>query len=79
MWHGYFVLERGALTDDDWADVLRVTKGLCPAEDGQPCNKNHWRVWGIPNCGKGEPMQTAHVAHGASPSRFRNVKVGVSK
>ena len=43
------------------------------------CNKNHWHVWGIPNCGKGEPMQSAHVAHGTSPARFRNVKVGVSK
>ncbi|MCP4566456.1 MAG: TldD/PmbA family protein [FCB group bacterium] len=43
------------------------------------CNKNHWRVWGVPNCGKGEPMQTAHVAHGTAPARFRNVKVGVSK
>jgi len=43
------------------------------------CNKNHWHIWGVPNCGKGEPMQTAHVAHGASPARFRNVKVGVSK
>lgn len=43
------------------------------------CNKNHWKVWGIPNCGKGEPMQTARVAHGAAPSRFRKVKVGVSK
>ena len=43
------------------------------------CNKNHWVVWGTPNCGKGEPSQTAHVAHGTAPSRFRNVKVGVSK
>ncbi len=43
------------------------------------CNKNHWHVWGVPNCGKGEPMQTARVAHGTSPTRFRKVKVGVSK
>ncbi len=43
------------------------------------CDKDHWRVWAIPNCGKGEPMQVAHVAHGAAPSRFTNVKVGVSK
>ncbi|UCD16941.1 MAG: TldD/PmbA family protein [Candidatus Zixiibacteriota bacterium] len=43
------------------------------------CNRNHWHVWGVPNCGKGEPMQTAHVAHGTAPARFRNVKVGVSK
>jgi TldD protein len=43
------------------------------------CNKKYWRVWGVPNCGKGEPMQTARVAHGAAPTRFRKVKVGVSK
>jgi TldD protein len=43
------------------------------------CNRDRWRIWGIPSCGKGEPMQTAHVAHGASPARFRNVQVGVSK
>jgi TldD protein len=43
------------------------------------CNKNHWHVWGVPNCGKGEPMQTARVAHGTAPARFRKVKVGVSK
>lgn len=43
------------------------------------CNQNHWRIWGIPSCGKGEPMQTAHVAHGTAPARFRNVRVGVSK
>jgi TldD protein len=41
------------------------------------CNRNHWHVWGVPNCGKGEPMQTAHVAHGAAPARFRNLEVGV--
>ncbi|MCJ7508881.1 MAG: TldD/PmbA family protein [candidate division Zixibacteria bacterium] len=43
------------------------------------CDKNHWHVWGVPNCGKGEPMQVMHVAHGTAPARFRNVKVGVSK
>ncbi|MHB1477716.1 MAG: TldD/PmbA family protein, partial [Coriobacteriia bacterium] len=43
------------------------------------CNRDHWEVWGIPNCGKGEPMQVAHVAHGAAPARFRNVQVGVAR
>ncbi len=43
------------------------------------CNKKHWHIWGIPSCGKGEPKQTAHVAHGTSPARFNNVTVGVSK
>jgi TldD protein len=41
------------------------------------CNERHWHVWGLPNCGKGEPMQAAHVAHGAAPARFRNVRVGI--
>ncbi|MCL0066120.1 TldD/PmbA family protein [Dehalococcoidia bacterium] len=35
-----------------------------------------WNVWGIPGCGKGEPMQIAYVGHGTSPARFRNVKIG---
>jgi TldD protein len=32
-----------------------------------------------PNCGKGEPEQDAHVGHGVSGARFRNVQVGVGK
>ena len=36
-----------------------------------------WRMWGTPNCGKGEPSQTGHVGHGVSGARFRNVRVGV--
>jgi len=36
-----------------------------------------WIIWGVPNCGKGEPGQTAHVGHGVSAARFRNVRVGV--
>lgn len=41
------------------------------------CNASHWVMWGTPNCGKGQPQQVAHTGHGASPARFRNVKVGV--
>ena len=37
-----------------------------------------WVAWGTPNCGKGEPLQTARSCQGASPSRFRNVQVGVA-
>lgn len=43
------------------------------------CNKDHWQVWGTPNCGKGEPPQTMYVAHGAAPARFRKVQVGMMK
>ena len=41
--------------------------------------KDEWHLWGLPNCGKGEPGQVAHVGHGSAPARFRNVKVGVGK
>ncbi len=43
------------------------------------CNADHWRVWGTPNCGKGQPGQIAHTGHGAAPARFRNVQVGVMR
>ena len=43
------------------------------------CGPHEWRLWGVPNCGKGEPMQTHRVGHGAAPTRFRNVRVGVGK
>jgi TldD protein len=39
------------------------------------CDADHWRLWGLPSCAKGEPMQIAHVAHGAAPARFRGVEV----
>ncbi len=43
------------------------------------CNRDHWTIWGTPNCGKGQPGQVAHVGHGAAPARFRNVRVGLMK
>ena len=39
-------------------------------------NRDHWVLWGVPNCGKGQPEQVMGTGHGASPSRFRNIKVG---
>ncbi len=42
-------------------------------------DEKSWRVWGLPNCGKGQPMQVMYVGHGTSPARFRNVKVGVGR
>jgi len=40
-------------------------------------DESQWRLWGTPNCGKFQPGQNGRVAQGASPARFRNVKVGV--
>jgi TldD protein len=36
----------------------------------------HWTLWGVPNCGKGQPEQVMGTGHGASPSRFHNIKIG---
>jgi TldD protein len=57
----------GGITPDFWNSCDAIT------------NDKHWILWGTPNCGKGEPMQTMGTGHGASPARFRNVKVGVFK
>ncbi len=39
-------------------------------------DERYWKIWGVPNCGKGEPGQVARVGHGSSPALFRRVKVG---
>ena len=48
--------------------------GGCDAIAG----RDEYVIWGTPNCGKGQPQQTMHTGHGASPARFRNVSVGVA-
>jgi TldD protein len=47
--------------------------GSCDAVAGP----EEWTMWGTPNCGKGQPGQTARVGHGTAPARFRGVRVGV--
>jgi TldD protein len=42
------------------------------------CSRPMWKLWGVLNCGKGEPGQSMHVSHGAAPARFRNVQVGIA-
>ena len=42
------------------------------------CGPKYWTLWGTPNCGKGQPSQTMGTGHGAAPSRFRNVTVGIA-
>ncbi len=37
--------------------------------------RSSWQVWGLPNCGKGDPMQTMRVAHGAPAARFRSIEM----
>ena len=42
------------------------------------CSRPAWKLWGVLNCGKGEPGQSMHVSHGAAPARFRDVQVGIA-
>ena len=70
------------IKDGKVAGLIRnaVYTGITPefwAACDAVCSRKHWHIWGIPSCGKGEPMQVAHVAHGAAPARFRKIRVGV--
>ncbi|MCK5785109.1 MAG: TldD/PmbA family protein [Candidatus Sabulitectum sp.] len=42
-------------------------------------DKKYFRTMGLLTCGKGEPMQSARMTHGASYSRFRGIEVGGGK
>jgi TldD protein len=54
-------------TPDFWASLDAVA------------GREEWRLYGLTNCGKGQPGQHAHVSHGAAPARFRDVRVGVGR
>ncbi|MCB5228467.1 MAG: TldD/PmbA family protein [Candidatus Cloacimonetes bacterium] len=43
------------------------------------CDERFWRPFGVINCGKGQPSQTARMTHGSSVARFRNIRVGGSQ
>lgn len=53
------------ITYDFWRSVDALT------------GRDNWQMWGVRNCGKGEPMQTMYVGHGCPTARFRNVQIGV--
>ncbi len=56
----------GGITTDFWNSCDAI------------CSRDYWTLWGTPNCGKGQPMQTMGTGHGAAPARFRQVQVGVA-
>jgi len=39
------------------------------------CGPEEWHMWGLPNCGKGEPGQVMQVGHGAAPAKFTRIQV----
>jgi TldD protein len=61
------------LRDPTYTGVSPVFWGSLDAVAGP----DTWVLYGLTNCGKGQPGQSAHVSHGAAPARFRDVQVGV--
>src|SRR3990172_3094828 len=43
------------------------------------CGKEEWQMHGLNSCGKGDPVQSISVGHGAAPARFDRVKTGAVK
>ncbi len=43
------------------------------------CDERYFKTFGVINCGKGQPMQSGRMTHGASAARFRNITAGGSK
>jgi len=61
------------LRDATYAGITPEFWGTLDAVAGP----DEWKLYGLTNCGKGQPGQSAHVSHGAAPARFRKVQVGV--
>jgi TldD protein len=61
------------LRDATYTGVTPVFWGSLDAVAGP----EEWTLYGLTNCGKGQPGQRAHVSHGAAPARFRGVQIGV--
>lgn len=63
---------RRMLRDATYTGVTTLFWGSLDAVAGP----DEWRLFGLTNCGKGQPGQGMHVSHGAAPARFRGVQVG---
>ncbi len=75
---GYLIRDgslAGMVKNPTYTGITPEFWGSCDAVG----NRDEWHLWGLPSCGKGEPSQMAHVGHGSSPARFRNVRVGVGR
>jgi TldD protein len=60
------------LKNPRYTGITPVFWSSCDAVGGP----REWRMWGTPNCGKGQPGQSMRVGHGTSPARFRGVATG---
>src|ERR1035438_4202583 len=60
------------LKNPSYSGISTEFWNACAAIAGPP----HWTLWGVPNCGKGQPEQVMGTGHGASPARFHTIKIG---
>jgi TldD protein len=71
-----WLIEGGKLT----APIKNPTYSGCTIDFWNSCsgiaNADSYRIWGTPNCGKGQPGQNARTGQGASPARFENIDIG---
>ncbi len=66
---------QGLVKNPTYQSITPKFWGACDAIAGP----RWWTLWGVVNCGKGQPGQVAAMSHGASPARFRNIQIGVSE
>jgi TldD protein len=67
--------KRGKLyRNGSYAGITPEFWNSCDAVGGQ----SEWAMFGLINCGKGQPGQIMRVGHGAAPARFQNVTVGIA-
>jgi TldD protein len=71
-----WLIKGGKLT----TPIKNPTYSGCTTEFWNRCrgiaDAKSYRIWGTPNCGKGQPGQNARTAQGASPALFDQVQVG---
>lgn len=64
------------------AMVSRVAYQARTPDFWQACDavagRAYWQQYGLPNDGKGEPMQVNAMSHGCAPARFRGINVLVT-
>lgn len=73
------IIENGKITgivkNPTYQGITPEFWGSCDAITSE----KYWRLWGVTNCGKGQPGQRAEMSHGAAPSRFKNVTIGIAR
>jgi len=68
--HGSWELRKNALYYGDNLKFWRNCLGFA--------DEKSWVLYGLPNCGKGDPIQSMKTGHGTSPAYFKDVSIGIA-